>query len=214
MYHLGVTFPAIGCKGEGERLLASILEHDPPRHRILVKMVTVKDMPDMPLDRFNLSAAKNCGIRALLRKDCKVIACMDADYLMPAGMLDFVAAATGTKHLWCQRRHICADEAEARLWMAWKKLKPDGICPGSFNALSAENWLRVGGWDERAFGWGGDDNLLHMRVQQLGIQTVVDSRFPLVHVQHAPRKWRNVCYRSAENMQVGKTPQPNYLVPK
>lgn len=211
-YDLGLTLPAHGCLPEAERLVSTVLEHESTRCRIFVRVIAQADLPQQCLTRYNISSAKNAGIRACLAKGCRVIACCDADQLIPPGLLDYVAAHTvAGRHLWAVRRNLLATETAARQWMRWLDLPTFEPSLGSFNALTAEDWKKVGGWDERAFGWGGDDDLLHLRIRQAGIVTQAVRQFPLMHVDHRPRPFLTQCRRSAENMRLSQVPQPNYL---
>ena len=82
---------------------------------------------------------------------------------------------------------------------------------GSCNYLSCENWLKVGGWDERTFGWGGDDDVLHNRIPRTGVKQIkIDGR-PLMHIEHPLRDWHSKSARGFENVAFVHQVQENYL---
>ena len=60
-----------------------------------------------------------------------------------------------------------------------RRVMPDGqgtVC------LTAYNWRKVQGYDERFEGWGGDDNELCKRLQELGI--AIDGSRSVAHIEH------------------------------
>jgi GT2 family glycosyltransferase len=215
VYDLGIVVPAVGIDEPTiQRFTDCLLEHENTTAKIRLEIVRG---PDQGM-AFNAARARNAGIRACL-DDCPIIVCADVDYLVPAGLVDYTAFQTGEKHLWALRRNIPAELAPLRSWAHWMSLKihvatesrPHGTCTGSWNALSAANWRRIGGWDERCTGWGGEDDVLHARIAEAGIETVVTADFPLMHVRHTPREFSHANRRSEANLYFATLRQPNYL---
>lgn len=210
MYDIGLVIAAFRLPDEARRMVESIQEHENEPCSYRIRVVTEADAPDMDPVLVNLSRLKNIGVRDCLR-DCKVIACTDADYIVPCGLLSHVAEMTTTRHLWVLRRDLQEPHAPSRNWIRWLKRPEHETCWGSFNALSADNWRRIGGWDERCFGWGGEDDILHLRIREARIPTIIVRTFPLMHIEHAHRPFRSRGYRSRENMTFADQPQPNFL---
>ena len=215
-YKLGLVVHAIGLPDEKRRLLASIRNYM-DRDWLDVALID-EDMEDRA--KVNVAAAKNKGIRKCLADNCDGIVCVDVDYLIPPGLFELcMASEIQPHHLWVRRRDIQPGQVNEYRWRDWLKLPIFGAefkgtmeCRGSCNFMSRENWLKVGGWDERAgVGWGGDDDVLHQRIRQAGIETRVVDALPLVHVSHDIRPWGGVNARGQQNWQWHKEPQPNYL---
>ena len=171
---------------------------------------------------YNKAKALNEGLRRLIHEmKCDVVIQTDVDYLVPPGIVEWSAelAAAG-KWVWCLRRDIEAGEMSGLDWPAWMDRPvhgqaphlPYGQCWGSWNALSAENWLRVGGFDERCRGWGGEDDVLASRLRALKIPRVISRDWPLVHVAHPPRANYHAGTGTGNVNKAWETqPQINYL---
>jgi hypothetical protein len=224
---------------ERNRLLQSLIDILPvPGITLCTAVISESDFPDLgdlvfPVEaggeihfmtcrsadaaQINICTAKNSGIRRLIARGCQGVVCLDVDYLVPPGLLELlVYPAVQPFHVWVRRRDIQPEDAPARAWADWLKrpiFSEGGECRGSCNYMSAENWLKAGGWDERAgVGWGGDDDVLHWRVREKGIRTMRFDSIPLSHVAHGRRPWALTGqYRGADNAAWMKVPQPNYL---
>lgn len=200
-----------------ERLLNSIGEHESTRAdwRLIVVDENHEDAHRFGSGAaFNLAAAKNAGIRQTLREyPARIIVCTDADYIIPAGLIDYIAAETGDNHIWIGRRDVEPESIECRDWARWVDMGVRAVCLGSFNAMSADNWRKVGGWDERCVGYGGEDNVLHDRIAAAGIKTVRNADFPLIHVAHGrtEREFSRANYRGDVNKAMAGSQQPNYI---
>ncbi|MFA4972294.1 MAG: galactosyltransferase-related protein [bacterium] len=208
---IGLLVHAIHLPKERLRLKASFDEL-PARLRTRVELciLTEDDYDDNPA-QFNVAAAKNVGLRKLLPR-CDGVLCVDADYLIPPGLLELcLEPSMQAFHLWVRRRDITEAEAPKRAWADWLNLPVFQDCWGSANYLSSDNWRKIGGWDERTYGWGGDDDILHIRIGQAGIERRRIDAIPLVHVGHALREWSGVNARGKENLKWASVPQPNYL---
>jgi hypothetical protein len=210
MFDIGLVVIAWKMPREAQRLLGSYEEHENQNHSSIVHTVTELDAPNMDPVDFNLAALKNIGLRTLIPQ-CEIVACTDADYMIPPGLLDWLVENTHNRHIHALRRDIAEDDVTSRTWMRWLKNPTRDHCWGSFNVMSSINWRLIGGWDERAYGWGGEDDLLHMRVERFGIEKVTTKEFPLMHIRHDHRPFRAKNVRSNENMKLAKSEQPNYL---
>lgn len=163
------------------------------------------------MDGFTRSKGRNLGISTLLGK-CRVIVCTDIDMLIPAGLVEYTQnEVTDGWALWAKCRNVPASQADSLNWEAWKKLPVREMGRGSWIAMTAADWLKTGGWDERLAGYGAEDNVLEIRRAERGIETKVTRDFPLMHVDHARRDARSERV-GATNLRRG-TPQPpkNFL---
>jgi len=213
---VGIVVPAVDMTPDiPARLVNSISEHESTRASWRVVVVDRDDADAARFGRganFNLAAAKNSGIRELVGR-ARIIACTDADYIIPAGLIDYLAAETGDRHVWIGRRDVPPDEIESRRWGRWMDLPVRRQCKGSFNAMSADNWRRIGGWDERCIGYGGEDDILHARIAAAGIERRDVFEFPLIHVFHVrtERSFSRANYRGEINLRNAAGDQPNYI---
>ena len=208
---LGLVVHAVGVQKEADRLVDSFYELGPVTKNVELCLVTDDDYGDDDMVRFNPARAKNIGLRRLLPHVDGVV-CIDADYIIPPGLFEFLMEPTMQPfHVWVRRRDISEKDAESRDWVKWVRMGVFGDCWGSCNYMSTENWLRMGGWDERTFGWGGDDDLLHIRIGQFGIERRRIDAIPLMHIQHERRLWSTEGQRGSENIKFARQPQQNYL---
>ena len=77
--------------------------------------------------------------------------------------------------------------------------------------MTAADWLKVGGWDERITTHGGEDDVVVLRRKEHGIETVESTYFPLMHVNH---DWREGPQQRTgrKNLELGRSQPPqNYL---
>lgn len=210
-FKLGLVVHAVGLPDELGRLIESLGELGPIMERVRCCFVTEKNYPVEDMTKLNISAAKNQGIRELL-SDCDGVVCIDADYIIPPGLFEILMEpAMQDFHVWIRRRDIKLDEAKPRKWRQWLALPVFNDCWGSSVYLSKANWLKVGGWDERCFGWGGEDDSLMIRIGQAGIERRRIDSFPLMHIAHGLRPFGGNNARGMENLKWVKVPQPNYL---
>lgn len=210
-FKLGLVVHAVGLPKERDRLLESLCELGPVMDDMRVVLITEQNYPVDDMTKLNISAAKNQGIRELLN-DCEGIVCIDADYIVPPGLFELLMEpAVRDFHVWVRRRDITEAEARPRKWRKWLALPVYNDCWGSSVYLSRANWLKVGGWDERCFGWGGEDDTLMIRIGQAGIERRRIDSFPLMHVAHGLRPFSGNNARGMENLKWVKVPQPNYL---
>lgn len=209
---LGLVLQAVNLPKERERFMRSFLDLGEITRKVEVFMVTEKEYGDHDPAAYSPNRARNIGLRALI-EPCDGIVLFDADYLMPPGLLDLLFEKTMRNfHVWIRRRDVEECEIAHHDWQGWLRRKVFADCWGSCNFMSRENWLKVGGCDERAYGWGGDDDLLHIRVGKCSIKRRTIDAFPLVHVAHSPRTFTWPNNRGEENMKLALTDQPNFLV--
>jgi hypothetical protein len=220
---LGIIVPA--CGEHTKEALARFLDILDAQKDQTVYPFELFLITDAPSDEnFSIAAAKNRGIRDAIAAGCTVIAAVDVDTPLPPGLIDFtVEATTPGVHLWVTRRDIPEKDwptYDLPKWAALhphgykEKVFPNGVCWGSFNAMRKEGWLQIGGFDERCIGYGGEDDLLHLRVKQSKfVATKVANDWPLAHVNHPHRPYRgnHNGQQNLKRFQVG--PQPNFLIP-
>ncbi|HOM19216.1 MAG TPA: galactosyltransferase-related protein, partial [Thermoguttaceae bacterium] len=149
---------------------------------------------------------------AKLYNDCDIILTLDVDCLVPPGLIDW--ALSVVRHGVCAhatfRKIDLPEEPTEYRWEEWLRVPPWGGGQGAFNVMTKEDWLRVGGWDERLKGWGGEDDILWWRMSQLGIAIVKTASWPFMHVNH-PLRGRSMEV-AKRNFELGKTTPPcNFL---
>lgn len=206
---LGIVVVAVGIdeavrKRFGKTLIATTSDAAMACGDFKLKAVT--EMAD-----FTRSKARNEGILVLLNT-CRVIVCTDVDMLVPSGLVEYTQAmVTDGTAVWAKCRNLPAEKAATLNWKEWLELpiREDGT--GSWVAMTTADWLKVGGWDERLTGHGGEDDILALRRSEGGINTMELRQFPLMHVNHPPRD-RRIPGGNQENLRIGRTPPPkNYL---
>ena len=208
---IGLVVHAVGLPTELERIQESFKALGNATRDVIPCWITDADYHEADMAKFNPAAAKNVGLRRLI-PECDGVVCIDADYIIPPGLFELLAEpALQAFHVWARRRDCSADEAKRRAWADWLNLPVFPDCWGSCNYMTSENWLKVGGWDERTYGWGGDDDVLHIRVGQVDIERRKIDMLPLMHIAHGLRQWGGVNARGKENVKWASVPQPNYL---
>lgn len=166
---------------------------------------------------FNKARCLNRAIRVALRTH-DVIVCTDIDMLVPPGLIAHTAEHVRSGYcVWAVARNISPHDIEPRRWTEWLDLPLRWSGKGSWSAMTADDWRKTGGWDERLTGWGGEDDAFFERRERLGIKTLQVTQFPLMHVNHEPRLWRSPAHPEGcgnpDNLKFGQTPYPqNYLV--
>lgn len=192
MADIGISIPAIGidpgvvsrCR---DSILSSVFDGSVE--------VLISRRPKTALP--NISRARNDGIRSLI-ETCDIIGCLDADLIMQPGLIEeAIATANNGNHHW-----QCPSDSDGVVHI-------ERLCgKGGWNAMTRSNWLKVGGWDERCFGWGGEDDILHRDICSAGIKTVKSS-VPLIHPRHTARCIK----RGQHNIRVAAPTALNWLVP-
>lgn len=200
---LGIVVAAVGISQKICNRFEDLLEKATPIGFIC--SITTK-----PGD-FTRSKCRNEGILFLLSK-CQVIVCVDVDMLVPPGLMEYTLEnVQDGVALWAQCRNLEPDQADSLKWDEWINLpvRESGI--GSWVAITAGDWLKTGGWDERITSYGGEDDVLAIRREEMGIKTEVTCDFPLMHVNHPNRDQRTTESR-LKNLELGTTQPPkNYL---
>jgi glycosyltransferase involved in cell wall biosynthesis len=211
-FKLGMVVVAVGLKKEADRLMGSFNALGGEIAGVAPFVVTEYFFPEMtdPM-KFNLSKVRNFGIKCAMAT-CNAVVVMDADMLIPPGLFDLLSAPHNRNlHVWVECRNLPESATTPRQWEAWSKLPPIDDCLGACNFMSVENWLKIGGFDERCVGFGGEDNLAHARAGRAGINRFDWRACPLIHVAHPLRQWRKQNCHGQENMRLLQLSQPNYL---
>ena len=73
---------------------------------------------------------------------------------------------------------------------------PHRQCDGAWMALHVSDWVRVGGVSEVTREWGGDDTEFFERAAAKGVKIHTAKMYPLLHINHEPRSWRNGDFRA------------------
>ena len=191
MTDVGIIIPAIGIDDLVVRRLKKSIQNA-EFSGSLETIVIHHAKTDLP----NVSRARNEGIRSL--SHCDVVICADADVVVSKGLItaSYDIAQKG-KHCWQYPTDIYDGPPFER-----KSGK------GPWNAMTYQNWVRVGGWDERCFGWGGEDDVLHRDISLAGIQSC-NSGVPLFHHRHESR----CAKRGQENLLVAQLTPWNWIKP-
>ncbi len=205
---LGLVVPFTrNCAAEFQRLLGS-LKHVKSDVSFIVEPVLIEG--------HNLARARNTGIKSLL-ETCDVIACIDADLIIPPGLIDkcYKSVMNSHSNYWARMRDVDCWRSmfwplEQKTWDEWKDAPLREGGRGSWNAMRPEEWIKSGGFDERCWGWGGEDDVLHETLAARGIPTFREDRFVLAHVRHEARPWPN---RANENIAITKPTEWNWLKP-
>lgn len=140
---------------------------------------------------YNKSRSFNCAIRELAGK-CDVIVCTDIDMYIPSQLIDIsYSLAKQGYHVWCPCRYTDRQfvEGENSLYSSESafKLPISQTGKGSWNAMTTENWYLSGGWNENMFGWGYEDDAMHLYITSAGIRTEVVTDISLFHCNHDKR---------------------------
>ena len=190
--HVALVIPLIGLDTNLVGQFADSVRDSQPSACYEIVPV-VRPATDLP----NISEAKNAGIRRASWAD--VVVCADADVRVSPGLLDWSCeVAMGGKCAWQYPVDVGGGEPPSRR-----------ICStGAWNAMTYANWVRVGGWDERCRGWGGEDDVLHRDIRLAGIAIEAGGHV-LAHERHGLRS----ANRSQENMALAQPTLWNWLVP-
>ena len=202
---LGIVVAAVGIADEVRDRFVATLRRTTPLDTFELSVVI------RSFGGFSRAKARNVGILGLFPA-CRAIVCTDVDMLVPPGLVEHTQrAVTDGTAVWAKCRNLPAEKADVLSWEEWLELpiREDGT--GSWVAMTAADWLKVGGWDQRLTGHGGEDDILALRRTERGIKTLELRQFPLMHVNHPPRD-RRIAGGNQENLRIGCTPPPkNYL---
>jgi hypothetical protein len=121
---------------------------------------------------YNKSRHINDCLRKLLEQKCDIIVQTDIDMKFPKELMEETRQKTvpGT-HFWVP----CIKDGKVHY-----KGK------GSWNALRVQDWINLGGYDERCFTWGFEDNDFHIRCNSTGYRRIEGKIHP-IHQNHPVR---------------------------
>ena len=133
---------------------------------------------------YNKSRSVNKAIRQLIQKKCQIIVQTDIDAQWSFSLME-------------ETRNTTKDGIHF-----WAPFLISGLLnvkkTGSWNALTVSDWLKIGGLDERCFGWGAEDDLLHAACQKHGLQRITGKNHPKHH-EHARRIGWSIGLNQREN---------------
>src|SRR6056297_1114793 len=130
--------------------------------------------------------------------------------MIPSNLLQYiydVLNKVNNVFIWVPCRNI--NFTKFKKYKDWNKLlnlSMRSVGKGSFNAANINTWYKLGGWNEKLYGYGGADDDLHIRAKHLGIKMEVIKDFPLMHINH-PSRYRNQQNRiggNGPNMKIAK----------
>jgi len=153
------------------------------------------------LGPYNPARNKNTAIAAAIRAGKEIVIQTDIDMAISPELLEKTRRTVKDGVYFFSR---CVDHLGA--------LNRDGY--GAWNALTAADWLKTGGLDERMFGYGYEDTAFFFDRVRGGFEVVQNDESYPVHQPHlAPRAWNGVDYgqqcRNHALMDVPRT--RNYL---
>lgn len=135
---------------------------------------------------YNRNKAHNIGVRYFL-DTAKVILCADVDFLIGPNALDYTyKIGSRQPYSGIARFLMPGASIKPRKWDEWMKIKLHTAGYGGWNAMTPENWKKVGGWNESMFGWGFDRHMFD-RITQAGLEPIRNGDIPLIHVAHGRR---------------------------
>jgi len=209
---LGIVVAAVGISKEVLGRFVDTLYRTTPLTAFKLYVVTEASVPTPPgTSAFRVSFWRNDGILKALGS-CHQIVCVDVDSLVPSGLVEYTRHKTspGTA-VWAQTRNLPLENVSDWDWEKWVWRPARVGASGSWVAMHASDWMKVGGWDERLTGHGAEDDIMALRREQLGIRTIASRQFPLMHVNHPDRDLR-VAGGNLDNLRIGTEPPPkNYL---
>ena len=130
-----------------------------------------------------------------LADDCEVILCADIDLLIPPGYIDkSYEIALSRPFSGFIRKMPEGVVLTPRNWDEWIKFSVAPFAFGPWNALTTDDWFKIGGWNENMYSWGYDEHIYDRMIYH-GLKPFREDIAPLVHVYH-PR--RNVDARDLE----------------
>lgn len=110
------------------------------------------------LEIFSITQTANYGIRAAIDSGAGVVVKTDIDCILDG--LDNLAVVSDGLGAWAPYRMVATPSEPGRIWNQGR---------GTI-ALTAGDWERVNGYDERMSGYGVDDGDLTARARRLGIR--------------------------------------------
>lgn len=124
---------------------------------------------------YNKSRHLNDCLRKLIDKECEIIVQTDIDVEFARQLVEETRRRTEKgSYLWSPS--IKDDEVR---WSA----------SGAWNSLRKDDWIRIGGFDERFFEWGAEDEDLHHRCSEAGFRRLLARPFPYHHPHELRSNW-------------------------
>lgn len=147
---------------------------------------------------FNKSWGMNVGFR---QSQQAWMAFADADIVLGDALVDTVQHLDkGYQAIKPYRRLLDLDEAESARVRAgefdWLPQRTDAAAPnreevgehivfsGGVFLIARVAFLRVGGWDERFRGWGGEDDAMSYRLERARVPAIELDQRPALHLAH------------------------------
>jgi hypothetical protein len=167
---------------------------------------TLGDLPSFPTLRslfvynpgkFNKSWGFNVGVRA---STGSALAFGDADLLTQALPAAVAAVRSGAPVVRAFSRVIDLDEAQSDMLRAdlsrladpsfgaaGRDRRQSGEIPplcGGLVLIQRQVLAKLGGWDERFLGWGGEDDAMDIKVHRAGLGGIILKESPAFHLAH------------------------------
>lgn len=198
IYDVGIVTMAYKLTNDLVDRFAKFIAEARPQCSCVIYVVDEWNCDPLTNGEFNRCIADNSGIIAL-QDNCKVIVCSDIDMLIPPGFIDITyrQALQGPVHSFA--RHIDPENITPRKWDEWVNIEYRRGSYGGWNAMTVQDWHKVGGWNEDLYGWGSDDVELHDRLVMKNMKAHSFTDYPVIHVTHPPR---GTVHRNKENRQL------------
>ncbi|MFA5379216.1 MAG: galactosyltransferase-related protein [Dehalococcoidia bacterium] len=157
----------------------------------------IRALPCPDMEVFAIGRCANIGIRQALAEGCNLICKTDIDCILDeAALADIEALRPGNAAAYRYWHIPAPDRREAP--------KIDSIM-GTF-ATTAEDWERVGGYDERMDGYGYDDYNVTRLAREHGIVCATKCNPKIYHIWHEQKHNRETInpVRRAQNIAIAK----------
>lgn len=173
---IAIVSPALGIEKEKVDLFrAKAIAAGVPDEDIFID--------DNPLiGTLNLSRVRNRLIRrAMQNNQYDTVAVVDVDCVFSSETLHCTHASISSGNDVVNIAPFDIDSIDSK-WAGQRRLTGYG----GYMAMTPESWRTVGGYDERFYGWGGEDDEMWRRISEVGLSK---SRLalPLAHVKHEQR---------------------------
>lgn len=147
--------------------------------------LTCIQAPEMTV--FSITRCANIGIRAAIASGADIVCKTDIDCIITADAADFMAREVRPgRGVVFRYWGIAADKIGSGHEMLLPRIQ--GTC-----VMTAEDWRRCGGYDDRMDGYGFDDADIIRRAERSGITMPVLRRPKVFHIDHGEKHNRATC---------------------
>jgi hypothetical protein len=195
------NLPALAARGGRLYLVTDARKYsDFERENIDAKISereNIRALPCPEMETFAIGRCANLGIRQAVAESCNPVCKTDIDCILDDAVLaDIEAIAPGHASAYRYWHIPASDRREAP-----KLDSIMGTC-----AMSAEDWERIGGYDERMAGYGYDDFYVTRCAREHGIVCATKCNPKIYHIWHEQKHNRETVnpVRRAQNIALAK----------